>query len=137
VWITRIHDQKQEMTMSDRVRNHVKGLVAPLLFLGFALPGLVGPAGAEECAKVHEVQMTFIDATGFKPQTVTIQVGDCVRWLNVTGIEHSVVAVDRSFHTGILMPGTTGIVIEFKKPGVYPYICGPHPPMVGKVIVEP
>ncbi len=103
------------------------------------LVGLVGvaiPAGGEECAKIHEVQITFEGATGFKPHTVVIQVGDCVRWVNVHGIEHSAVAVDRSFHTGTLMPGSSGL-IEFKKPGVYPYTCGPHPPMVGQVIVEP
>jgi plastocyanin len=34
------------------------------------------------------------------------------------------------------MPGADAI-IEFKKPGVSPYTCGPHPPMVGQVIVEP
>jgi len=112
--------------------------------LGWALStavlvGLIGmavPAGGEECATIHEVQITFEGATGFKPHTVVIQVGDCVRWVNVHGIEHSAVAVDRSFHTGTLMPGSSGL-IEFKKPGVYPYTCGPHPPMVGQVIVEP
>lgn len=112
------------------------------LFLALSaavLVGLVGmaiPAGGEECAKIYEVQITFDGATGFKPHTVVIQVGDCVRWVNAHGIEHSAVAVDRSFHTGTLMPGSSGL-IEFKKPGVYPYTCGPHPPMVGQVIVEP
>jgi plastocyanin len=50
-------------------------------------------------------------------------------------MEHSVLAVDRSFYTEILMPGADAI-IEFKKPGVYSYFCGPHPSMVGQVIVE-
>lgn len=101
-----------------------------------ALVGLVAPAEGEQCAKTYQVEITFEDATGFKPQTVVVEVGDCVRWINVHGIEHSAVAVDRSFHTGTLMPGSAGI-IEFKKPGTYPYTCGPHPPMVGKVVVEP
>lgn len=122
--------------MRDPVGSHVKGLFGPLLFLGFALLGLVGPAWGQECAKVHEVQITFDDATGFKPKTVVIQVGDCVRWVNVDRMEHSVVAVDRSFRSGILMPPADAI-IEFMKPGVYPYFCGPHPPMEGQVIVEP
>lgn len=110
----------------------------PALAAAFAvgLAALGTPAEAEQCAKVHEVQITFDDATGFKPQTVVVQVGDCVRWLNVHGIEHSAVAVDRSFHTGTLMPGSAGI-IEFTRPGTYPYTCGPHPPMVGNVVVEP
>ena len=123
--------------MRDPVGSHVKGLFGPLLFLGFALLGLIGPAEGEECAKVHEVQITFDDgATGFTPHTVVIQVGDCVRWVNVHGIEHGVVAGDRSFFTGELKTGSAGI-IEFKRPGVYPYVCGPHPLMTGQVIVEP
>lgn len=123
--------------MRDPVGSRTRGLVGPLLFAGFALLGPAGPAEAEEeCAKVHQVQMTFDEATGFKPQTVVVQVGDCVRWENVHGIEHSVVALDRSFHTGILMPGGASVV-QFNHPGVYPYTCGPHPPMKGQVIVEP
>ena len=122
--------------MGDPVRNRVKGLLGPL-FLGPALLGLFGPAWGEECPKVHVVQITFDNgATGFTPHTVVIQVGDCVRWVNVHGIEHSVVAVDRSFYTGEIKPGSSGM-IEFKRPGVYPYICGPHPPMTGQVVVEP
>jgi plastocyanin len=97
--------------------------------------GLASPAGGDKCAKIHQVEITFEDATGFKPQTIVVRVGDCVRWVNVHGIEHSAVAVDRSFHTGTLMPGSAG-TIEFTKPGVYPYTCGPHPPMVGRVVVE-
>ena len=123
--------------MRDPVGSRARGLFGVLMFVRFALLAVAGPAAAdEECVKVHQVQMTFDNATGFKPQTVVVHVGDCVRWENVHGIEHSVVALDRSFHTGILMPGAAGIV-EFKKPGVYPYICGPHPPMKGQVIVEP
>ena len=121
--------------MGDPAGNRVRGLHGPL-FVALALLGLIGPARGEECAKVHEVQITFDEATGFKPQTVVIHVGDCVRWVNVHGIEHSVLALDRSFYTGEIKPGSSG-VIEFKKPGVYPYMCGPHPPMRGEVIVEP
>lgn len=122
--------------MDYRVGNPVKALFVPLLFLVFVFLTAATPVWGEECAKIYDVQITFDGATGFKPHTVVIQVGDCVRWTNVHGIEHSAVAVDRSFHTGTLMPGSSG-VIEFQKPGVYPYTCGPHPPMVGQVIVEP
>lgn len=122
--------------MDERVGNPWQALLALLLVLGFSLIGTVGPAEGEECAKIHQVEITFGIATGFKPYTMVIQVGDCIRWVNVHGIEHSAVAVDRSFHTGTLMPGSSAL-IEFDKTGVYPYTCGPHPPMVGKVIVEP
>ncbi len=122
--------------MRDQLGVYVKGLFGPLLFLGLALLVLAGPARGEECATVHEVEITFEDATGFKPQTSVIQAGDCVRWVNVHLIDHSVVAVDRSFRAGMLQKGADAI-IAFAKPGDYPYFCGPHPPMKGKIIVEP
>ena len=91
---------------------------------------------AQQCATIHEVEITFEDAQGFKPRDLTIKAGDCVRWTNRTNIEHSAVAVDRSFHTGQLMPGNANVV-KFEKPGEVAYTCGPHPPMVGKIIVTP
>ena len=94
------------------------------------------PVTAQQCATIHEVEMTFEAAQGFKPRDLTIKAGDCVRWTNKTNIEHSAVAVDRSFHTGQLMPGSANVV-KFDKPGEIPYTCGPHPPMVGKIIVVP
>lgn len=113
-----------------------KSLFGPLLFLVLAISVLVEPARGEECANMHKVLITFEDATGFKPETVVIQVGDCVRWINDALIDHSVVAEDRSFRVGMLQRGADGIVV-FNEPGVFPYFCGPHPPMKGKVIVEP
>ncbi len=107
----------------------VGALVTALVFVGPA-------AAADDCKKVHEVEMTFKGAKGFKPRELHVQVGDCVRWINLTGIEHSAVALDRSFHTGQLMPGSANL-IRFSKPGEVPYACGPHPPMKGTIVVDP
>ncbi len=106
------------------------------LILLVALGGPVAPALAEECKTIHDVEITFKGSRGFKPRELRVHAGDCVRWTNFSAIEHSAVAVDRSFHTGQLMPGSAN-VIKFDKPGDVPYTCGPHPPMVGKIIVEP
>ena len=102
----------------------------------FGLLGLLAPAAAQDCNTTHEVEITFQGARGFKPRELHVHVGDCVRWVNGTHIEHSAVALDRSFHTGTLMPGSAN-VIKFDTPGDVPYTCGPHPPMVGKIVVEP
>ena len=106
------------------------------LILLAVLASLIAHARAEECKTVHDVEITFKGSKGFKPRELRIHAGDCVRWTNFSAIEHSAVAVDRSFHTGQLMPGSAN-VIKFDKPGEVPYTCGPHPPMVGKIIVEP
>jgi plastocyanin len=106
------------------------------VLLGMLVGLTSSPVTAQQCATIHEVEMTFEAAQGFKPRDLTIKVGDCVRWTNKTNIEHSAVAVDRSFHTGQLMPGSANVV-KFDNPGEIPYTCGPHPPMVGKIIVVP
>jgi plastocyanin len=106
------------------------------LVTGLGCVAWATPVPAQECAKLHEVEMTYKGAKGFRPRELLVKVGECVRWINMTGIEHSAVAVDRSFHTGQLMPGSAN-TIRFDKPGEVPYTCGPHPPMVGKIIVEP
>jgi plastocyanin len=108
--------------------------IGVILCLG--LVSAAGPALAQQCATLHEVEITYKGAKGFKPRELHVRVGDCVRWENMTGIEHSAVAVDRSFHTGQLMPGSAN-TIKFDKPGEVPYTCGPHPPMKGLIIVEP
>jgi plastocyanin len=102
-----------------------------------ALSALAPPAwAADDCKAVHEVDITFEGAKGFKPRELRVKAGDCVRWVNRSKIEHSAVAVDRSFHTGQLMPGGANI-IRFDRAGEVPYVCGPHPPMKGLIVVEP
>ena len=60
--------------MDERVGNPWQALLALLLVLGFSLIGTVGPVEGEECAKIHQVEITFDIATGFKPYTMVIQV---------------------------------------------------------------
>ena len=68
----------------------------------------------------------------FTPKDVVLEVGDCIRFVNVHEIEHSAVALDRTFNTGTLMPRSSSL-IRFDTPGEWPYWCGLHPPMVGTV----
>lgn len=100
-----------------------------LLFISF---GLSAPAEAQECGKVHEVIVTHV----FTPKDLVLEVGDCIRFINIHEIEHSAVALDRTFNTGTLMPRSSSL-IRFDTPGELPYWCGLHPPMVGTIIVKP
>ena len=101
-----------------------------LLLIGF---GLCTTAGAQdECGKVHEVIVTHV----FTPKDMVLEVGDCIRFVNIHEIEHSAVALDRTFNTGTLMPRSSSL-IRFDTPGELPYWCGLHPPMVGTVTVKP
>lgn len=106
------------------------------LLLAFAVTGpMLGsgsPALAEECDATHEVEITHV----FEPGDVYVEVGDCVHFTNVHGIEHSAVGLEREFNTGILMPGGTAL-LRFDEPIAIPYVCGVHPVMTGVIIVDP
>lgn len=73
----------------------------------------------------------------FTPDVVRVQVGDTVRWKNTEA---------RGYHTVWFsqegLPESEPLFPDdswqrtFSTPGEFPYICGPHPWMTGRVIVE-
>ena len=71
---------------------------------------------------VHDVSVSNFS---FTPAQLTIQVGDVVRWTNVSGT-HNVVADDNSFTSG--SPSSTAWVYEhtFSSAGSNPYYCSLH-----------
>jgi len=71
----------------------------------------------------------------YSPATITIKVGDTVKWINIDSVSHTATANDGSFDTGYLSQGQSKS-ITFDRKGVYDYYCRPHPWMKGKVIVE-
>ena len=107
-----------------------------LIFFITGLTILVGvliqaaPSWGQECAAVHNVEITYV----FGPGDVYLQPGDCVRFVNIHMIDHSAVGLEREFNSGILMPGSTA-TLRFDEPMVIPYTCGVHPPMVGVIVV--
>jgi plastocyanin len=70
----------------------------------------------------HDV--TVQDFT-FTPQTLTITVGDAVKWTNIQGI-HNVVADDNSFTSGPPAPAPWEFIHTFTIAGSNPYYCEPH-----------
>ena len=89
-------------------------------------------AGAEEKSKTITVS---VKEMSFNPATVTISVGDSVRWMNDDDRDHSVVAADKSFKSGNIRSGRS-FTHRFEKPGKFAYGCGYHPRMKGTVVVE-
>ena len=70
------------------------------------------------------------------PSRIRIKAGTTVTFTNVGDLPHNAIAWEkRDWDTGMLPSGGTAKV-TFDKPGVYYYICTPHPWMYGQVIVE-
>jgi plastocyanin len=89
------------------------------------------PAPASEAKKASaSVEMRDYE---FVPATVTIAVGDTVRWTNKGDEEHD--ADGNGIETGTLQPGDSGSQ-TFGMAGTYKYVCTFHPNMKGTVLVE-
>lgn len=71
----------------------------------------------------------------FGPRTITIDVGDRVRWTNRDAVEHTATARNGAFDTGLLADGES-YTIRFNAAGRYRYLCTPHPTMTGTVVVR-
>ncbi len=73
-----------------------------------------------------------INTWGF---AVSVPAGQSVVWTNLGAQAHTVSAADGSFETGLVSPGSTA-PLQFDVPGVYAYMCTPHPWMKGTVAVN-
>jgi len=71
----------------------------------------------------------------YSANVLTVSAGTTVTWTNQDEMMHTVTAVDGSFDSSFLDPGTS-FSYTFDEPGEYEYFCGPHPWMRAKVVVD-
>lgn len=73
----------------------------------------------------------------FIPQTITINAGDTVKWLNLEKRQYHSVWFEQSGEpeADYFFPDESYQKV-FKQQGQFPYRCGPHPKMTGLVIVK-
>ena len=72
----------------------------------------------------------------FQPALIKIRVGDTIKWINrEKRTSHSVTfSADQGGESERFFPDETW-QRRFDTPGSYPYHCGPHPEMIGRVVV--
>jgi plastocyanin len=72
----------------------------------------------------------------FSPQTLNVQPGTTVRWVNYGHHAHTVTANDDSWDSGDIKPGAS-YSATFKQPGTYYYYCRHHTAdkMQGTIVV--
>ena len=86
-------------------------------------------------ARAAASQSVQIKGFKYSPVTVTVNVGDTIRWTNQDTAPHTATADDGSFDTGNLDKGDSGTE-SFDKAGTFDYICTIHPSMKAKVVVR-
>ena len=88
-------------------------------------------------AKSEQAQSTEIklDNFTFGPATLTVPVNSTVTWVNKDDIPHVIASNDGLFKSKALDTDDK-FSYTFTKAGTYPYYCGIHPKMQGKVVVE-
>ncbi|WP_321418057.1 cupredoxin family copper-binding protein [uncultured Methanomethylovorans sp.] len=69
----------------------------------------------------------------FEPNSVTISVGDTVKWTNLDSALHTIKGAD---FTSKSLNKDDSFSYTFTKTGTYDYECSIHPSMKGVVIVE-
>ena len=106
------------------MRRFVVGLGVVLFLFSAASP-----------AAAAEFRVRIVKGDGFRPATLTIKVGDSVRWTNNSEKKHQVVSNGGAFSSPVLDPGT-GWTFTFKAPGHYRYHDGLRPALKGVVNVQ-
>lgn len=78
----------------------------------------------------------FIQDFFFDPDSVTVNQGDSVIWINNGAIQHTSTSDDEIWDSGILSNGDS-YTLSLDSPGDFPYHCSIHPSMLGNIEVLP
>jgi plastocyanin len=71
----------------------------------------------------------------FEPARLEIAAGTTVTWVNKTETSHTVTGSDLAFEDSGPFGGGETYSQVFTNPGTYQYMCGPHPFMLGMIVV--
>jgi amicyanin len=101
---------------------------------GMLVVGLFGMIGGIAAAAADDAKI-MIDNFKFSPIPLTVAAGSTITWVNRDDIPHSIVvpALGVRSHT---MDTDQSFTFRFEKLGTYDYICGLHPFMHGKIVVQ-
>jgi len=71
----------------------------------------------------------------YQQEEIVIAPGTTVVWRNADPVQHTVIADDGSFDSGLIDPRGT-FSRTFAEEGVHAFHCMPHPFMTGRVVVR-
>jgi plastocyanin len=96
-----------------------------------------GEGAAQQVAPPMQPADSFLvrmEDNVFVPQELVVPAGTMVTWVNAGADDHTIVAKDLSFDSGVVKPGQSWQRL-FEFPGEYPYLCDLHEGMEGKIVV--
>ncbi|MBB5203391.1 plastocyanin [Inhella inkyongensis] len=103
-----------------------------LLALPVSAAALLAPRVGAQSRAPHEVTISGMQ---FMPAELQVQSGETVRWTNQEKrTSHSLLFADQP-ESERLLPGEHW-ERRFDQAGDYPYVCGPHPDMKGRILVR-
>ena len=100
-----------------------------------ACAGLLAGGGAAAAPRKPVKKAVTMEAVGFQPSDITVNVGDTVVWTNKDPFPHTVTSKNGSFDSKQLAEGKSWSYRAQKK-GDYPYLCTLHPTMTGTLHVR-
>lgn len=104
--------------------------VVVVVMMGLLLSG-PGPAAPSAAAAAKPARQTVtIDGTRFQPESLEVQAGDMVVWVNKDPFPHTVTAKAGTFDSQQIQPGASWKYTVRTK-GEFAYICTLHPTMTG------
>ena len=106
-----------------------------ILSLVFSNPGRARLLASEGSSPSNNYQVK-IDNFSFAPATLTVPTGATVTWVNRDDVPHNIVSSEGNTLKSPVMDTDGRFSHTFTKPGTYPYYCGVHPKMTGKVVVQ-
>lgn len=96
-----------------------------------AAPAALSARPAAAAVRTHDVA---IQGMAFSPATITVAVGDTVRWTNADAAPHTATFAAPARDTGRLNRGQSA-ELTFAEAGSFDYRCAIHGGMRGRVVV--
>ncbi len=108
-----------------------------LILIAFSVSGCRGEGPTQPVASLAKTVQVDILKFQFVPADVTINKGDTVIWVNQEKRQYHSVWFEQLAEPepDYFFPGES-YSRTFDTVGVFPYRCGPHPQMLGSVIVK-
>jgi plastocyanin len=96
---------------------------------------LMGMATTASAAPSAATSAVAIQGFAFVPASLTVNVGDTVRWTNTDPATHTVTSNTSVFNSTVAANGGT-FAFQFGSAGTFAYHCDLHPSMTGTVVVR-